>query len=253
MSLGVKNLDLNSQTLRSQSTLRPIKQPPLTFWDQFLFSTIEPLLDSKEDWIFVMKSKTSTGALIIGTCIIGGFSLLLVMYESVLLSHLTATTYENPIETIQEMVDSDLTVYHIIDKILFEKMQTSQRPGFKEMYHKMIRNGWGIEYKNYSIMEQAFYNGQGGHTMDAQHYNWEASRQIKRLNKKLFLKIKGPYISSPRSVTLRKNGPMTATFDKFIRRAFDHGLFHKIKYQDQLIGRKVQFEKINDTICIKHL
>ena len=42
-----------------------------------------------------------------------------------------------------------------------------------------------------------------------------------------------PIITSPRSIVLPKNGPYTATFDKFIVRAYDTGLFHKAKYQYQ--------------------
>ena len=59
-----------------------------------------------------------------------------------------------------------------------------------------------------------------------------------------------PIITSPRSIVLPKNGPYTATFDKFIVRAYDTGLLHKAKYQYQFRDGKYSKYVLFNTIRI---
>ena len=154
-------------------------------------------------------------------------------YRAVLLSHLSAISFDKPIESVLELAESDHRVLHFQDQRLFEMMKVSAKPGLKELYEKTAKNGWIIDMRNYTQQGRIYNSGQGGHLLDKQDINWRASQQIKKLNKKLFLRIKDPIITSPRSIVLPKNGAYTATFDKFIARAYDTGLLHKTRYQYQ--------------------
>ena len=192
--------------------------------------TIQPLLDTQRVQVF---RSTKSGSLVIGTLVIAGFLVMFTFYRTVLLSHLTAISFDKPIESVLELAESDVRVLHFQDKRLFETMANSAKPGLKELYEKTVRNGWIIDMRNFTQQGRIYNSGQGGHLLDMQDINWRASQQIKNLNKKLFLRIKDPIITSPRSIVLPKNGPYTATFDKFIVRAYDTGLLHKAKYQYQ--------------------
>ena len=155
-------------------------------------------------------------------------------YRTVLLSHLTAISFDKSIESVLELAESDVQVLQFKDQRLIETMKNSAKPGLKELYEKTERNGWWIDMRNASIYNSEFYkNGQGGHLLEMQHFMVVVTQQIKKLNKKLFLRIKDPIITSPRSIVLPKNGAYTATFAKFIARAYDTGLLHKAKYQYQ--------------------
>ena len=194
--------------------------------------SIQPLLDTQRVQVF---RSTKSGSLVIGTLVIAGFLVMFTFYRTVLLSHLTAISFDKPIESVLELAESDLTVLHLKDQRILETMKNSAKPGWKKLYEKAVKNGWIIDMsmKNIRNVEILYSKGQGVYLFDNQDINWRASQQIKKLNKKLFLRIKEPIITSPRSIVLPKNGPYTATFDKFIVRAYDTGLLHKAKYQYQ--------------------
>ena len=167
-----------------------------------------------------------------GGLVIGGFLVMTVWYKNVLLSHLTSIEYEKRIETAKELVESDLILYTYNDKRFLDNLKNSGR--FKDIYQKVIDNGWIVDGTNHSIWFDAISKGQDAGSIDIIAYNYIVSQPIQKSNKKLFLMIKDQVFYNPRSLVLPKNGPMTATFTKFISRAFDTGLFHKIKYQYQL-------------------
>ena len=200
--------------------------------------TIQPLT-STTPWIKALQSNTISGGLVMGSLITGGFIIMTVWYKNVLLSHLTAIEYEKPIETAKELAESDLITYTYNDKRFLENMKNSAT--FKDLYRKVIDNGWIVDGTNHTVWYNAISKGQDAGAISISGYNYMVSRQIQRLNKKLFLMSKDRVFSYPRSLVLPKNGPMTATFTKFISRAFDTGLFHKIKYQYQLRDGKCTF------------
>ena len=167
-----------------------------------------------------------------GGLVIGGFLVMTVWYKNVLLSHLTSIEYEKRIETAKELVESDLILYTYNDKRFLDNLKNSRT--FKDIYQKVIDNGWIVDGTNHSIWFDAISKGKDAGSIDIIAYNYIVSQPIQKLNKKSFLMIKDQVSSYPRSLVLPKNGHMTATFAKFISRAFDTGLFHKIKYQYQL-------------------
>ena len=75
--------------------------------------------------------------------------------------------------------------------------------------------------------------GEGSYMIPSFDYSAYSSIEIKKLGKPKFRRIREPYKLLPDSFLLPKNGPYTPTFDKFIMRAFDHGLFKKISYKYQ--------------------
>ena len=166
-----------------------------------------------------------------GGLVIGGFLVMTVWYKNVLLSHLTSIEYEKRIETAKELAESDLILRTYNDKRVLDNLKTGT---FKDVYRKVIDNGWIIDATNYRLWFKDIIEGRNAGSLDVIGYNYIESQNIQKLNKKLFLTTKDQVFSYPRSLVLPKNGHMTATFAKFISRAFDTGLFHKIKYQYQL-------------------
>ena len=71
--------------------------------------TIQPLIS--QQWIDLVRSKTVSGAFIILGLAMAGF-LVVNLYKTVLLSYLTAISFEKPIDTIKELLESDLNMYH---------------------------------------------------------------------------------------------------------------------------------------------
>ena len=88
--------------------------------------------------------------------------------------------------------------------------------------------------------------------LELQHFMHVVTQQIKKLYKKLFLRIKDPIITSPRSIVLPKNGAYTATFAKFIAGAYDTGLLHKAKYQYQFRDGQNSRYFLNSIYTLKH-
>ena len=94
--------------------------------------------------------------------------------------------------------------------------------------------------------------GEGSYMIPSFDYSAQSSIEIKKLGKPKFRRIREPYKLLPDSFLLPKNGPYTPTFDKFIMRAFDHGLFKKISYKYQFReGVFTVFE--NDSKCRTYL
>ena len=202
--------------------------------------TIQPLTSTH--LINTIRSKSVSGLFVIGSLVIGGNLVMTVLYRNVLLSHLTATEYEKPIETAQELTESNLILYTFSDKRLLDNLKNSAT--FQGVYQKVMDNGWTIDGTNTSLFIQAMLNGKEAGAMDITGYYNVVSKQIQKMNRKLFLMTKDQVYSYPRTIVLPKNGPITGTFAKFISRAFDTGLFHKILYQYQLRDGKCFWSKV---------
>ena len=191
--------------------------------------TIQPLVETQ--WIRKIWSKTVSGACMTGTLIIAGF-LVMELYKQVLLSHLTTVSFEKPIDTVQELVDSDWQAFHFQDENILQILKNSLRKDLQNMYAKVMKNNWIADNKNISIARKRIYKGQDSLLVNTQPLYWLSTKQIKTIGKPLHRRFKDPLLLSARSLVLPKNGPLTPTFGKFITRAVDTGLFQKIKYKE---------------------
>ena len=82
------------------------------------------------------------------------------IYKSLLLSHLTAISFEKPIETVQELVDSDsVQAFHFQDENILQILKYSLRPDLQNMYKKVMENNWIVDNKNISIARKRIYVG----------------------------------------------------------------------------------------------
>lgn len=192
--------------------------------------TVQPLHETK--WIKSLWSKSNSGIISTGTLIIGGF-LVMNIYKSLLLSHLTAISFEKPIETVQELVDSDsVQAFHFQDENILQILKYSLRDDLQNMYKKVMENNWIVDNKNISIARKRIYVGKDSLLVNSQPLYWLSTKQIKTIKKPLHMRFKDPLLLSARSLVLPKNGPFTGTFGKIIARATASGLFQKIKYKE---------------------
>ena len=168
----------------------------------------------------------------------------MTMYKSLLLSHLTAISFEKPIETVQELVDSDtVQALHFQDENILQIMKNSVRDDLQNLYKKVMKNNWVFDTKNISIARKRIYVGKESLLVNTQPYSWLSTKQIKTIGKPLHMRFKDPFLLSARSLVLPKNGPFTGSFGKFIERATASGLFQQIKYKE-IIKEGIKVEQI---------
>ena len=164
--------------------------------------------------------------------VIGGF-LVINLYRTVLLSYLTAVSVEKPINTVRELIDSDYINFHFDDERT-HMLKNSPREEYREMYRKITRNNWIVDTTNLQEARKYYLAGTQSFQVKSYNYYWLNSVSIKKTGKTIYRQIKEPILNAPSSIILPKNGPMTKTFEKFILRAFDHGVFKKLRYHYQL-------------------
>ena len=190
--------------------------------------SIQPLID--HNWIKNLRSKTLSGALVILWLALSGF-LVMNLYKTILLSHLTAKSYEKPIDTVKDLLDSDLRI-HIFNDESSHFMKNDPRKEYQKLYTRVLENGWMVnDMAKVPPYLKSVYDGKA--SFMAPKFCWDSflKRDIQTGRGILLRRVKEVYRSSPSSLTLPKNGPMTKTFGKFIVRAVDHGLFQKIEHQ----------------------
>ena len=191
----------------------------------------EPLLNDIK-WIRILWKQTVSGKMVTFGLVIGGF-LVINLYRTVLLSYLTAVSVEKPINTVRELIDSDYINFHFDDERT-HMLKNSPREEYREMYRKITRNNWIVDTTNLQEARKYYLAGTQSFQVKSYNYYWLNSVSIKKTGKTIYRQIKEPILNAPSSIILPKNGPMTKTFEKFILRAFDHGVFKKLRYHYQL-------------------
>ena len=156
-------------------------------------------------------------------------------YRTILLSYLTAVNYDQPLENLNDLVESDLTTYIFKDENDIQ-LADSPRESEKLLWAKTQKEGSLVDFSmpEFQIALAKVNNGEESYLMPMYDYSSRSTRDIKKLGQPLFRRLKEPFRLLPNSFLLPKNGPFSPTFDKFIMRAFDHGLFKKISYKYQL-------------------
>ena len=191
-------------------------------------SSIQPLISHK--WIEIIRSKTSSGFLVVLWLAVAGF-LVVNLYKTVLLSYLTAKSYEKPIDTIKDLLESDLKKYHFNDES-FYLMKDDTRKECRELYALGLKNGWVVNsMSEMPKVLKGLYGGKHSFMSPKMDFNAFLKDDIEKGRGILIRKLTEEFRSFPRSFTVPKNGPLTRTFEKIIMRAVDHGLFLKIVYQ----------------------
>ena len=211
-----------------------LSQKDVKFIDYFLYtfgSTIQPLLD--HNWLTKLRSKSTSVALILLWLAISGF-LIMNLYKTDLLSSLTAKSFEKPIDTIKDLVKSDIKKFHYKDESFYQ-LKDHPRKEFRELYEQVSENGWVVSsIAQIPMVLQNMYNGKGSFMSPRESFHYYMTNDIKmgKANEFKTLRIvKEIYRSKPSSVVLPKNGPITKSFDKIIMRMVDHGLYQKIVYK----------------------
>ena len=160
------------------------------------------------------------------------------LYRTVLLSYLTAVSIEKPIETVKELLESNHRHIHFAGEVT-ESLKNSSRQEYRDMYEKIKQNDWIVDMSRLNETRQDFEAGIGSYMVKTYTIYFINSVAIKKTGKPLYRRIKEPIVTGKSSNILPKNGPLTRTFEKYILRAFDHGVFMKLRYHYQLREGKI--------------
>ena len=198
----------------------------------------EPLLNDIK-WIRILWEQTVSGKMVTIGLVIGCF-LVMNIYRTVLLSFLTAISVEKPIDTIRELIDSDYINYHF-DGEITDMLKDSPGQEYREMYEKASKNDWIVDNSRMDQVRKDYLAGKESFQVKSPNYKWLNSAMIKKTGKPIFRQIKKPFMTAQSSIVVPKNGPVTSTFEKYISRSFDHGIFKKLRYHYQLREGKVQY------------
>ena len=221
-------------TYFTKSKISKLALPNVKLIDYVLYSigiTIQPLIDHQ--WINIIRSKTWSGTLIILGLSIAGF-LVMNVYKTDLLSSLTAISFEKPIDTVKDLLEKDIKVYHYADETYY-LLKDHPRKEYRELYQKVTDRGWIItDIAQIPLVIKSTYDGEGSFMSPDFTFHFFMTNDIKEGKGSLVRHTKEIYRSDPSCLTLPKNGPMTRTFDKFILRGVDHGLFQRIRNKYQL-------------------
>ena len=191
----------------------------------------ESLLNDTK-WIKILREKTASGKAVIFGLIIGGF-LVMNLYRTVLLSYLAAISVEKPIDTVRQLIESDNKIFHFAGEIT-ESLKDSPREEYRDLYRHASKNDWIVDGSRLHEVIGLIDAGLEAFMYKSFNYDWINSIAIKKTGKPYYRRIKEPLVTSMSSNVLPKNGPMTKTFEKYTLRAFDHGIFKKLKYNYQL-------------------
>ena len=204
---------------------KPLAEVKLIDFPLYSFGmSIQPVLDHK----YLLKSMTISGALITIWLAIAGF-LVMNLYKTDLLASLTAKTFEKPIDTVKELLQTNLKVYQYDDQS-FHQLKDHPRKEFRELYKQSIENDWILSSSQYPMGRQQMYEGEAAQLGPRYYFNYFLSNDIKDGKGIRFRLLKENIQSAPSCIPLPKNGPLTRTFNKFILRAVDHGIFQKLNY-----------------------
>ena len=116
---------------------------------------------------------------------------------------------------------------------------------YREMYEKASKNDWIVDNSRMDQVRKDYLAGKESFQVKSPNYKWLNSAMIKKTGKPIFRQIKKPFMTAQSSIVVPKNGPVTSTFEKYISRSFDHGIFKKLRYHYQLReGNKLQHHAI---------
>ena len=87
-----------------------------------------------------MANFVKSGTIVIIWLAVSGF-IVMNLYKTDLLSFLTVKKYEKPIETIKDLLESDLIKYHFYDESFF-LMKDHPRKEYRQLYKQVSNNGW---------------------------------------------------------------------------------------------------------------
>ena len=191
----------------------------------------EPLLNDIK-WIRILWERTASGKMITIGLVIGSF-LVMNIYRTVLLSYLTAISVEKPINTVRELIDSDYINWHFAGEIT-QMLKDSPGEEYREMYEKATKYDWIVDNNRMDQTRRDYLAGTQSFQVKSYNIFWLNSVAIKKTGKPLYKLSKEPCITAQSSIIVPKNGPMTKTFEKYISRSFDHGVFKKLRYHYQL-------------------
>ena len=167
------------------------------------------------------------------------------LYKTELLTHLAAPTFEKPIDTIEDLMKSDLRKYHMKVALVF-MLENHPRPELREIYKQAFDNGWlyDLTGENIQRVNNEVRNGLASTFTLRSLFKFYLTNDIKAGKEISMRDVKEVLSYEMASINLPKNGPLTKTFEKFILRAFDHGLFEKVKYKYQFREGKSNFNII---------
>ncbi|XP_059079176.1 uncharacterized protein LOC131877506 [Tigriopus californicus] len=121
--------------------------------------TIGPLLNESQPSRMLDQSRYKSKLFVIGLWLFLGYFMSMA-YESNLLATLTFVTYERPIDTPEEVIKSDLTVYALSRTALAESLKFSPNPIYRSIFKNQVvaKNGlrfFGqpIEARNKAVEE----------------------------------------------------------------------------------------------------
>ena len=111
-------------------------------------------------------------------------------------------------------------------------MKDDPRKEVRDIFQKISDKGWIVmDFAQLQFVTEQVYEGKGSNLGFTHTTLFYMTNDIKGGKGSLIRIVKEVYRSDPGCLTLPKNGPMTRTFDKFIMRGFDHGLFQRIGNQ----------------------
>ena len=117
--------------------------------------SLQPVLD--HHWLDTVRSKTLSGALITIWLAITGF-LIMNLYKTDLLSSLAAISFENPIDKVEDLLETNLVKYQFDDASVHQ-LKDHPRREFREIYKQAYDNGWIVGASHISIALKQLYSG----------------------------------------------------------------------------------------------